>query len=52
MAWGRKSYLGLTEILSLVFLVLFKDEAQGESRVSSLSGLWSKTCRGHKSGVL
>ena len=48
VAWGRKSYLGLAEISSLVFLVSFKDGTQGESRVLSLSGLWSKTCRGHK----
>ena len=36
---GRKYCLGLTEISSLVFLVLFKDGMQGEATVSSLGGL-------------
>ena len=40
VAWGGRKYcLGLTEISSLVFLVLFKDGMQGEATVSSLGGL-------------
>ena len=48
VAWDGKSRFGLAEISSLVFLVLFKDETQGESSVSSLGGLWSKRCCDHK----
>ena len=31
MAWGEKSCFGLAQISSLMFLVLSKDGAQGES---------------------
>ena len=31
VAWGEKSCLGLTEISFLMFLILFKDETQGQS---------------------
>ena len=36
------------KVSSLVFLVLFKDGTQAESRVLSLGGLRSKRCCGHK----
>ena len=48
VVWDGKSCFGLAEISSLVFLVLFKDETQGESSVSSLGGLRSKRCCDHK----
>ena len=31
VAWNEKSSFGLAEILSLVFLILFKNGRQGES---------------------
>ena len=48
MAWGRMFCLGLVEISSLVFLVLFKHSMLAESSVSFLGGLWSKRYCGHK----
>lgn len=52
MAWGRKCCLELAEISSDVFLILFKDEMQGGSRISSCGGLQSKRCCGHEAGLL
>ena len=52
MAWGRKCCLELAEISSYVFLILFKDEMQGGSRISSCGGLQSKRCCGHEAGLL
>ena len=51
--WGGNSAcFNLAKISSLVFLVLFKEGTQGEFRVSSLGGLWSKGCCDHKGGAL
>ena len=43
MAQGKKCCLGLAEISSFAFLILFKDGTQGESRFSSFGFLWSKS---------
>ena len=53
VAWGKNSVCcSLAKISSLVFLVSFKEGTQGEFRVSSLGGLWSKRCCDHKGGAL
>ena len=52
VAWGRTFCLGLVEISSLVFLVLFKLSMLAESSVSFLVSLWSKRYCGHKGGNL
>ena len=51
-AWCIKFCLGLAEISSFAFLVLFKDGTRGETRVSSFVGLWSKRCCDHNRGML
>lgn len=43
VAQGRKCCLGLVEISSFAFLILFKDGIQDESRFSSFGCLWSKS---------
>ena len=52
VAWGGNFLFSLAEISSLVFLVLFKERKQGELRLSSLDGLWSRRCCDHKRGAL
>ena len=48
---GRKSRFGRDEISSLLFLVLFKDGTQGESRASFMGGLRSERWCDHKGRV-
>ena len=52
VVWSAIIVGSLAEISSLVFLVLFKERKQGELRVSSLDGLWSRRCCDHKRGAL